>query len=110
MQSWPTPTVSESTYADAGEVWRGFLQGVGPAGAWCVSLPEDEREVLREAAGKTLAAVQQNQARLKARDEAEASAIHALGWMQSKAYLELARTSVETEVLAPLRARGLEPR
>jgi len=37
----------ESTYADAGEVCQGFLQGVGPAGAWCLSLPEDEREALR---------------------------------------------------------------
>jgi hypothetical protein len=73
-------------------------------------LTGDEKEVLREAAGKTLAAVQQNQARIQARDEAETSAIHALGWMQSRAYLELARTSVETEVLAPLRARGLQPR
>jgi len=37
----------ESTYADAVEVWQGFLAGVGPAGAWCLSLPEDEREALR---------------------------------------------------------------
>lgn len=37
----------ESTYADAAEVWQGFLAGVGPAGAWCLSLPDDEREALR---------------------------------------------------------------
>lgn len=37
----------ESTYADANEVWQGFLVGVGPAGAWCLSLPEEEREALR---------------------------------------------------------------
>ena len=38
----------ESTYADAGEVWQGFLAGVGPAGVWCLSLPDDEREALRQ--------------------------------------------------------------
>lgn len=37
----------ESTYADAAEVWQGFLAGVGPAGAWCLSLAEDERDALR---------------------------------------------------------------
>ena len=37
----------ESTYADAAEVWQGFLAGVGPAGAWCLTLPDDEREELR---------------------------------------------------------------
>ncbi len=37
----------ESTYADAHELWQGFLLGVGPAGAWCVTLPDDEREALR---------------------------------------------------------------
>ncbi|ATB42156.1 hypothetical protein CYFUS_007633 [Cystobacter fuscus] len=72
-------------------------------------LEEDEREVLREAAGRTIAAVRENQARIAARGEGEASAIHALGWMQSQSYLDLARRSMETEVLAPLRARGLEP-
>lgn len=37
-----------ATYADADEVWRGFLGGVGPAGAWCLSLPDDERGALRQ--------------------------------------------------------------
>ncbi|QBR94476.1 class I SAM-dependent methyltransferase [Nocardioides euryhalodurans] len=36
-----------STYAGFDELWAGFLGGVGPAGTWCVSLPEDRREVLR---------------------------------------------------------------
>lgn len=38
----------ESTYADSAEVWQGFLGGVGPAGVWCLSLPVDEREALRQ--------------------------------------------------------------
>lgn len=37
----------ESEYADAHEVWQGFLAGVGPAGAWCLSLSAYEREALR---------------------------------------------------------------
>lgn len=37
----------ESTYADSNEVWQGFLAGVGPAGAWCLTLPEEEREAVR---------------------------------------------------------------
>jgi SAM-dependent methyltransferase len=37
----------ESTYADFDELWSGFLAGVGPAGAYCVSLPEDRRTAVR---------------------------------------------------------------
>jgi SAM-dependent methyltransferase len=36
-----------SGYADFDELWTGFLAGVGPAGAYCVSLPEDRRTALR---------------------------------------------------------------
>jgi hypothetical protein len=36
-------------------------------------------------------------------------AVHALGWMQTDAYLALAERSMETKVLAPLRARGIDP-
>lgn len=36
-----------------------------------------------------------------------AADVHALGWMESQAYLDLARRTVETDVKAPLRARGL---
>ncbi len=33
--------------------------------------------------------------------------VHALGWMESRAYLALARRSLVTDVVEPLRARGL---
>jgi hypothetical protein len=33
--------------------------------------------------------------------------VHALGWMESRAYVELARRSLVSDVLEPLRARGL---
>lgn len=38
-----------STYASFDELWRGFLAGVGPAGAYCVGLTEPDRERLRVA-------------------------------------------------------------
>lgn len=37
----------ESTYADFDELWAGFLAGIGPAGAFCVALDDDRREILR---------------------------------------------------------------
>lgn len=38
----------ESTYADADELWAGFLAGVGPAGAWVARHGEADRTALRE--------------------------------------------------------------
>jgi SAM-dependent methyltransferase len=37
-----------STYASFGELWDGFLAGIGPAGSYCVSLPEQQRAAVRE--------------------------------------------------------------
>ncbi len=36
-----------STYAGFDELWSGFLLGIGPAGTYCVGLPDDHREALR---------------------------------------------------------------
>lgn len=38
-----------TTYSGFDELWTGFLAGIGPAGSYCVALPEDEREALRQA-------------------------------------------------------------
>jgi SAM-dependent methyltransferase len=38
-----------STYSSFDELWNGFLAGVGPAGAYCTSLDDDDRERLRSA-------------------------------------------------------------
>lgn len=38
-----------STYASFEELWNGFLAGVGPAGSYCVSLPDTARDRLRSA-------------------------------------------------------------
>lgn len=35
-----------SSYADFDELWSGFLAGIGPAGAYLVSLPDDHRAAL----------------------------------------------------------------
>jgi SAM-dependent methyltransferase len=37
-----------STYSGFDELWSGFLGGIGPAGAYCVALPEDQRALLRD--------------------------------------------------------------
>lgn len=38
-----------SSYSSFDELWRGFLSGVGPAGAYCASLPAADRDRLRVA-------------------------------------------------------------
>ena len=38
-----------STYDSFDELWNGFLAGVGPAGAFCLSLDDDDRDGLRGA-------------------------------------------------------------
>jgi ubiquinone/menaquinone biosynthesis C-methylase UbiE len=38
-----------STYTSFDELWNGFMAGVGPAGAYCVSLSEESRRRLRSA-------------------------------------------------------------
>lgn len=37
-----------TTYAGFEELWSGFLEGVGPAGGYCVSLPEARQAVVRD--------------------------------------------------------------
>lgn len=36
------------TYADFDELWAGFLCGVGPAGSYCVGLPDDTRRRIQQ--------------------------------------------------------------
>ncbi len=38
----------ESSYADFDELWSGFLAGIGPAGAYCVSRSTDQQTALRD--------------------------------------------------------------
>lgn len=44
-----TTLAVSSDYADFDELWSSFLHGIGPAGAYAVSLPGPQRDRLREA-------------------------------------------------------------
>jgi len=43
-----TTLTVHSSYADFDELWGSFLEGVGPAGAFCVSLTPDEQFAVRQ--------------------------------------------------------------
>ena len=43
-----TSLTVQSSYADFDEMWSGFMAGIGPAGAFAVSLPDDQRQRLRQ--------------------------------------------------------------
>ena len=42
-----TTLVVRSRYSGFDELWSGFLEGIGPAGSYCLALPEDHRQTLR---------------------------------------------------------------
>ncbi|MCB0997339.1 MAG: class I SAM-dependent methyltransferase [Acidimicrobiales bacterium] len=42
-----TTLEARTTYHDFDELWDGFCAGIGPAGAYCVSLPDEQRTQLR---------------------------------------------------------------
>jgi hypothetical protein len=69
-------------------------------------LTAGDREHLRRAADETIVEVRRLWDDLRNRPQAPA-AIHALGWMQTDAYLALAAASLKDEVIAPFRARGI---
>ncbi len=77
-----------------------FLDWAMPA------LTAADREHLRRAAEETIVQVKRLWDGLRRRPNAP-SAIHALGWMETDAYLALAAASLDGEVIAPLRARGI---
>jgi hypothetical protein len=80
-----------------------FLDWVGD------ELSVDDRRHLARVAGATIEALTDSWRSIHGRKEVDREDIHALGWMDSEAYLALARRSLRTKVLTPLRARGIEP-
>jgi hypothetical protein len=72
-------------------------------------LSADDRAHLAVSAGRTIDALTSSWKTIRARPEADVDAVNALGWMETDAYMALARRSLETRVLAPLRARGIDP-
>jgi hypothetical protein len=75
---------------------------------WAVPLLEkNDLEHLGRVADVAIKAVYTLWADLRKRKPVDASDPHALGWMQSEAYLALAERSLEGKVLQPLRERGI---
>jgi hypothetical protein len=72
-------------------------------------LSRADREHLAQVAGATIDALTSSWQSIHGRLEANRDDIHALGWMQSDAYLALARRSLLGKVVEPLRARGIDP-
>ena len=70
-------------------------------------LGEPERKHLSFIAGQTVSAVVERWKTIVPRPNSPLDS-DALGWMESSSYLELARRSLETHVLEPLRERGID--
>jgi hypothetical protein len=68
-------------------------------------LGDRDREALGRTADAAIRGVRSSWAALRARPRIAEPAAHDLGWMQTEAYLALAEASLQTHVLAPLRAR-----
>jgi hypothetical protein len=68
-----------------------------------------DRIHLARGAGRTIDALTASWEGLRARPTASVGDLNTLGWMETDAYLALARRSLETRVLTPLRARGIDP-
>jgi hypothetical protein len=69
-------------------------------------LNAEARAHLGRVAHQAITAVTDRWKSIKPQPEADAEA---LGWMESVSYVELARRSLQTHVLAPLRERGIDP-
>lgn len=78
---------------------------------WASPLLSDaDREVLAKAADDTVVRLKAGWEHIRQRPKGPPSAVHSLGWMQTDAYLALAQKSLERNVLAPLRKRGIPVR
>lgn len=62
---------------------------------------------LGETASRYVASIRRTWAALRARQDDAVDTAHALGWLGTEDYLALAERSLERQVLAPLRARGV---
>jgi hypothetical protein len=70
-------------------------------------LTADDREALARTADLAIEGVKLNWAAIRARPKADESQAGDLGWMQTDAYLALAQASLQSHVIAPLRARQI---
>jgi hypothetical protein len=79
---------------------------------WALPLLDEEegpraREVLAQAADLTIERVKENWEHIRNQPSGPDTAIHALGWLSTDAYLSLAKLSLERNVLSQLRKRGI---
>ena len=72
-------------------------------------LDASDRAHLAKVAGATIDALVSSWDTIRGRPEASVEDVNALGWMDTDAYMSLARRSLRDKVLAPLRARGIDP-
>lgn len=70
-------------------------------------LDDDDRERLATTADDAIDIVKDTWADIRRRPVAARHDVNALGWMETESYLALAVTSLERNVLRPLRARGI---
>ncbi|MBX7195652.1 MAG: hypothetical protein K1X94_26585 [Sandaracinaceae bacterium] len=73
-------------------------------------LTEGDRARLADVADQAISAIHELWADIARRPPARDSTVHALGWMQTEAYLALARRSMRTKVIEPLAKRGIHVR
>ena len=73
-------------------------------------LSESDRTHLGKTADLAIAGIHRIWADIERRPRAADHQVHALGWMQTDAYLALARRSMRTKVIEPLLARGIPVR
>lgn len=74
------------------------------------SFDDDDRVYLARAASRTIAAIEANWDVIRANPERHLASEHALGWMQTDAYLGLAAASMKKQVVDRLAERGYDPR
>lgn len=87
--------------ADHGTFGWAFLDWALP------HLTADDVEALGHSADLAIAGVQRSWDAIRARPPCSEEHAHDLGWLQTPAYLELASRSLQRQVIAPLRARGV---
>lgn len=87
--------------ADHGMFGWTFLDWVGP------HLEQADRDSLGAAADAAIRGVVHSWDAIRARPPGSADQIGDLGWMQTDAYLALAQRSLQRQVIAPLRKRGI---
>src|SRR5262249_41355110 len=77
---------------------------------WARPALDDQARVLLAQTDDSITSIEASWHEIAKRPSAVASEAHALGWMETSAYLALAARSLERKVISPLRARGIPVR